>query len=233
MPARRVRGLDLADNSAAIGAPEAPGGRVAGHTVRPSALGSIPPPPPQQGLLPPGKGVGGARAVPRLLNRAEGRDSSQARTTRRLVNNFVGMSILVSFLPGDYLIMNRCVVPACTSSNFFSGDRDHRAVLIALLLPAVQAAREAARRAQCTNNLKQLGLALHSYHDVNGKLPLDRFGGLVYGVYTERPDCYSAMLRILPFMEQNPVYNSFNFLLNSLDLGNSTGVATSAREPFL
>ena len=76
-------------------------------------------------------------------------------------------------------------------------------VLIALLLPAVQAAREAARRAQCANNLKQIGLALHNYHDAHGVLP----PGYVYQPgYATGGFGWASM--ILPYMEQTPLFNA-------------------------
>lgn len=73
-------------------------------------------------------------------------------------------------------------------------------ILIALLLPAVQAAREAARRSQCSNNLKQLGLALHNYHDVHKTLPPGTFDSQSYG--------WGAL--ILPFMEQDSLHEAVN-----------------------
>jgi prepilin-type N-terminal cleavage/methylation domain-containing protein len=79
-------------------------------------------------------------------------------------------------------------------------------ILVALLLPAVQAAREAARRAQCTNNLKQIGLALHNYHDKRKVLPPGSFwGGLV------NPYRGSILVHILPEMEQQPLYDQIDF----------------------
>ncbi len=79
------------------------------------------------------------------------------------------------------------------------------AVLIALLLPAVQQAREAARRTQCKNNLKQMGLAMHNYHDTYNGFPngniASQAGG--WGI--------SWYIRILPYVDQAPVYNKINF----------------------
>jgi prepilin-type N-terminal cleavage/methylation domain-containing protein/prepilin-type processing-associated H-X9-DG protein len=77
------------------------------------------------------------------------------------------------------------------------------AVLIALLLPAVQAAREAARRSQCVNNLKQIGLAMHNYHDTRSVLPNGHYG---YGW-----NDWNAAVMMLPYLEQAPLYSSINF----------------------
>ena len=71
-------------------------------------------------------------------------------------------------------------------------------ILVALLLPAVQAAREAARRMQCTNNLKQIGLSLHNHHDTYKQLPPGMQSA--WG--------HSWTLHVLPFMEQTPLYDT-------------------------
>lgn len=86
-------------------------------------------------------------------------------------------------------------------------------VLIALLLPAVQAAREAARRAQCTNNLKQVGIALHNYHSALNAFPV----GFLYPrnnqVYPGVPALHyrwSVLAQLTPYLEQTNVYNALN-----------------------
>ncbi|MFO0816869.1 MAG: DUF1559 domain-containing protein [Pirellulales bacterium] len=80
-------------------------------------------------------------------------------------------------------------------------------VLVALLLPAVQAAREAARRSSCSNNLKQIGLALHNYHDTHGNLP--------YGVRYHNGWGPSFWVGLLPFAEQGAVFDKYDHASNS------------------
>jgi prepilin-type N-terminal cleavage/methylation domain-containing protein/prepilin-type processing-associated H-X9-DG protein len=80
-------------------------------------------------------------------------------------------------------------------------------ILVALLLPAVQAAREAGRRSQCVNNLKQIGLAFNSYHADFTVLPPGRTRSRING----QGHCFSAFAQILPQYDQYPIYNSINF----------------------
>ena len=97
------------------------------------------------------------------------------------------------------------------------------AVLIALLLPAVQSAHEAAPAIQCTNNLKQLALAAMNYESANGGLPPAACSSLDY--VKSQPyyrDNFSSFVRMLPFTEQAGAYNSINFNMTYANVENRT-----------
>ena len=86
-------------------------------------------------------------------------------------------------------------------------------ILIALLLPAVQAAREAARRMQCSNNLKQIGVAMHNYHAVHDRFP---YGGTLNPGMDFGIGLYNWRLSIMPFMEQEAVVDEIEAVLDTV-----------------
>jgi prepilin-type N-terminal cleavage/methylation domain-containing protein/prepilin-type processing-associated H-X9-DG protein len=104
------------------------------------------------------------------------------------------------------------------------------AILIALLLPAVQQAREAARMTQSRNNLKQLGLALHNYHDAHATFPAAYFADTRHAARDpltyDGPNGFAWGAMLLPYLDQAPLYNQFNFSLPCWDASQSVPAAT-------
>src|SRR5437660_7720682 len=101
------------------------------------------------------------------------------------------------------------------------------AVLIGLLLPAVQKVREAAARMSCTNNLKQIGLALHSYHDANNRFPPGYIDGNLNPASTPDNDVgpgWGWASFLLPYIEQGNVYNQINFKVG-VGIGNNIAIS--------
>jgi prepilin-type N-terminal cleavage/methylation domain-containing protein len=106
------------------------------------------------------------------------------------------------------------------------------AILIALLLPAVQSARQASRLASCKNNLKQFGLAMHGYHNVQGSFPVGYYDPTLWPPGFQTPQGldhgpgwgWGAL--VLSYLEQGNVFNQINFTLDVGDPANSTIIRT-------
>jgi prepilin-type N-terminal cleavage/methylation domain-containing protein len=99
------------------------------------------------------------------------------------------------------------------------------AILIGLLLPAVQKVREAAARIKCANNLKQLGLAMHNYHDATGKFPYLRSGG--------GQNRHSWALLLTPYIEQDNVYRAMTTPITGVNMTDGVNNLTSTNQQIV
>jgi prepilin-type N-terminal cleavage/methylation domain-containing protein/prepilin-type processing-associated H-X9-DG protein len=101
------------------------------------------------------------------------------------------------------------------------------AILMALLIPAVQKVRESANRARCANNLHQMGIAMHNYHSQSRKLPAGSYNSADFGP--------SAILSLLPFLDQEQLRDNFNINANSSAAAGNAGndIVGAVRLPFL
>jgi prepilin-type N-terminal cleavage/methylation domain-containing protein len=109
-------------------------------------------------------------------------------------------------------------------------------VLIGLLLPAVQKVREAAARMSCSNNLKQIGLAIHNYHDAERKIPVNRYGDYTaptaFGGPYFTSSSWSFLAVLLPYLEQNNLYQAGN-IANSIETAKGVHPGGAAGTPTL
>ena len=100
-------------------------------------------------------------------------------------------------------------------------------ILISLLLPAVQSARAAARRLNCQNNLKQLGIALHNYHSTHGMFPFGTLGFAADGSSEKGVVDTPMIVHLLPFVEQSSVYGQYDFSKGSTAQNEAVGAYQS------
>ena len=97
-------------------------------------------------------------------------------------------------------------------------------VLVALLLPAVQAAREAARRSQCSNNLRQLGLGLHNFHDANKKFPAGAYVGVGLKNFRDQYGWVNWFGRLMPYIEETAQEAAIDYSIRTYEGNNPAAI---------